>query len=184
MRKFLTSIMVAGIAALVLGAGTWAYFSDTESSTGNTMAAGTLDLKVNGQDDPNIVPFTLSNLKPGDQGVELINLANAGSVRGGLQMTGAVSEAGGNTPEPEPLPDNGELAENVNVEMWVQGAGAPFWTGTLAELVGMFVPGQLILEAGDNKTVELRWNVPGTVGNQIMDDRATLNIGFNLYQIP
>src|SRR3990167_7649784 len=53
-KIFLNLISIFAVAAIAATA-TVAYFSDTETSTGNTFAAGTLDLKVDDQDDPNIV---------------------------------------------------------------------------------------------------------------------------------
>ena len=63
------------------GIGTWAYFQDTETSTGNVFAAGTLDLKT---DDVDGVMQTLyaSNLKPGNNVSGSITLKNSGSVAG------------------------------------------------------------------------------------------------------
>ena len=64
------------------GIGIWAYFSDVETSTGNVLAAGTLDLKT---DDEDGVSQTLlaSNMEPGDTvGPETIILKNIGSVEG------------------------------------------------------------------------------------------------------
>lgn len=49
MNKLLMSIMSIGIAAAFLGAGTFAYFSDIETSLGSTLTAGTVDIKVAGQ---------------------------------------------------------------------------------------------------------------------------------------
>jgi len=46
MRKILTAIFVVGLVATIAGAGIYAYFSDTETSTSNIFTAGTLDLKV------------------------------------------------------------------------------------------------------------------------------------------
>jgi len=51
MKKQLMSIMAIGIAALFLGAGTFAYFSDTETSTGNTFTAGTLAMDIADSDE-------------------------------------------------------------------------------------------------------------------------------------
>lgn len=63
--KILISLMMIGIAGFGIAMGTMAYFSDTETSTGNTMAAGTLDLKLNGYDDPITAPlFRIEDLKP------------------------------------------------------------------------------------------------------------------------
>jgi predicted ribosomally synthesized peptide with SipW-like signal peptide len=44
--KMLAAIFIVGLVATIAGAGIYAYFSDTESSTGNTFTAGTMDLKV------------------------------------------------------------------------------------------------------------------------------------------
>ncbi len=70
-------MLLVGMASI----GTWAYFQDTETSTGNVLAAGTLDLKTNNFDG---VTQTLSaiNLKPGDIVSGSITLRNAGSVAG------------------------------------------------------------------------------------------------------
>jgi predicted ribosomally synthesized peptide with SipW-like signal peptide len=72
MRKILTAIFVVGLVATIAGAGIYAYFSDTETSTGNTFTAGTLDLKVShtGVDpwsDGVTGTWTLANMKHGDE---------------------------------------------------------------------------------------------------------------------
>jgi len=46
-RKILMSVMVIGIAAAMLGAGTFSYFSDTEIAKNNTFTAGTIDISLN-----------------------------------------------------------------------------------------------------------------------------------------
>ena len=63
------------------GIGTWAYFQDTETSTGNVFAAGTLDLKTNDVDGVTQTLYA-SNLKPGDNVSGSITLKNSGSVAG------------------------------------------------------------------------------------------------------
>jgi len=63
------------------GIGTWAYFQDTKTSTGNVFAAGTLDLKTNDVDGVTQTLYA-SNLKPGDSVEGSITLKNTGSVAG------------------------------------------------------------------------------------------------------
>ncbi len=63
------------------GIGTWAYFQDTEASTGNVFAAGTLDLKTNDADGVTQTLYA-SNLKPGNSVSGSITLKNSGSVAG------------------------------------------------------------------------------------------------------
>lgn len=83
MRRILLSLIVLALAGTVAIGATRAYFSDTETSTGNTFTAGTLDLKVNGNDDPVGVTYTLADWKPGDdKNVGPVTLRNAGTVAG------------------------------------------------------------------------------------------------------
>lgn len=92
------------------GIGTWAYFSDVESSTGNTLAAGTLDLKTNDADG---VSQTLlaTNMEPGDTiGPETISLKNAGSVAGStLDLAFTYVESDG-SPNPANMSANATAA--------------------------------------------------------------------------
>ena len=82
MKKILGLTIVAMLLIGMTGIGTFAYFSDTETSTGNTLTAGTLDLKT---DDADGVTQTLfaTNMQPGDNVTsENITLKNSGSVAG------------------------------------------------------------------------------------------------------
>ena len=49
MKKILGLTVVALMVMGLVGGGTWAYFSDVETSTGNTFGAGTLDLTVDSE---------------------------------------------------------------------------------------------------------------------------------------
>ena len=82
MKKILGLTVALLLLSGMTGIGTWAYFSDTETSAGNQMAAGTLDLKT---DDIDGVTQTLfaTKLEPGDSVTsENITLKNSGSVAG------------------------------------------------------------------------------------------------------
>ena len=84
MRNILTSLSVIGIAATIAFGATMSYFSDTETSTGNSLAAGTLDLEIkNGTVWENgvIATWTEEDLKPGDiSEMESVYLKNAGTI--------------------------------------------------------------------------------------------------------
>jgi len=96
MKRIVLSLsMVAAIAVVVVGA-TSAFFSDTETSTGNTFAAGAIDLQIDNESyatDPltgNLALstttswtlrdltlekfFNFSDVKPGDMGEDTISL--------------------------------------------------------------------------------------------------------------
>ncbi|MRN55339.1 TasA family protein [Paenibacillus monticola] len=64
----------AALGLSLIGGGTFAYFSDTTSSTA-TFAAGTLDLNS----DPSVI-VDISNLKPGDTVLKNFKLKNDGTL--------------------------------------------------------------------------------------------------------
>jgi len=63
MKKILVSLSVIGVVAVIAIGATIAYFNDVETSAGNTMTAGTLDLEFKKFYQWNF-PFT--DVKPGD----------------------------------------------------------------------------------------------------------------------
>jgi len=78
-KKILASIFVIGMLALAMGWGTYSWFSDTETSSGNTFTAGTLNL-----DGTDMATFTfgpIGNMAPGDiTGTAVITVKNGGSI--------------------------------------------------------------------------------------------------------
>ncbi len=67
-------IATGALAVSMIGGGTYAYFSDTETSV-NTFAAGTLNLSLNPQEIINV-----QNIKPGDWMNRSFKLKNDGSL--------------------------------------------------------------------------------------------------------
>jgi len=91
MKKTIISLAIIGVVATIAIGGTIAYFSDTETSTGNTFTAGAIDLKVdnesyyNGERNEDLtwepkdlgegdLFFYYQDLKPGDWGEDTISL--------------------------------------------------------------------------------------------------------------
>jgi predicted ribosomally synthesized peptide with SipW-like signal peptide len=88
-KKILISLSVIGaVAAIVIG-GTVAYFNDTETSTGNTFTAGSLDLTIDNTSyyngvlndettweyqEPIGLFFNFQDMKPGDWGEDTISV--------------------------------------------------------------------------------------------------------------
>ncbi|WP_336036684.1 SipW-dependent-type signal peptide-containing protein [Halobacterium yunchengense] len=183
-RRVLAGLGGVGLASAAAGLGTSAYLNDTESFEGNSITAGTLDLKVDWQQtytgpdgrvpvnaypdhdddgwqstsdtneyapgepltlecsqlesgselDEDVFesperstpgPITdqdhlvdLGDVKPGDEGEVTFSLHLCDNP-GFVWMTlNNIEEGPGDTPEPEPTPDEGELAENLYVEIW------------------------------------------------------------------
>jgi predicted ribosomally synthesized peptide with SipW-like signal peptide len=85
MKKILGLTLAALMVMGLVGGGTWAYFSDPETSPNNVLTAGTLDLTIGGGNDPlNIL--TVSAAQPGDTGGNSTTLQNAGSATGNLTI--------------------------------------------------------------------------------------------------
>ena len=86
MKKILISSSIIAVAAAVVIGATTAYFSDTETSTGNTFTAGTLDLKLwDGDSWENGVSGTvvIGNMAPGvPSGNFNVYIRNFGSMPG------------------------------------------------------------------------------------------------------
>ena len=73
-KKLGAGIISAVLGLTLVGGGTFAYFSDTET-TNNTFAAGTLDLAVN----PTQI-IEVDNIKPGDSMIRDFELQNNGTL--------------------------------------------------------------------------------------------------------
>jgi len=145
MKKILISLsIVAVVAAIAIGA-TTAFFSDTETSTGNTFTAGAIDLKIdskatyNGQqvgaatwELKDLVPtadkfFNFSDVKPGDKGENTISLhvtnndawgcVNIIPTKNDDVSSNEPELAAGDTPNTDSIFD-GELAQNMQFKIW------------------------------------------------------------------
>ena len=60
MKRILGLTIAFMLLTGMTGIGTWAYFSDVETSTGNVLAAGTLDLKTDDEDGVSQTLFVLN----------------------------------------------------------------------------------------------------------------------------
>jgi predicted ribosomally synthesized peptide with SipW-like signal peptide len=85
MKKILLSILTIGLMASVVFGATRAFFSDTETSVGNTFTAGTIDLKMNDENPRVSAIFTFEDMKPSeDMAPIVIKLKNVGQNNGYL----------------------------------------------------------------------------------------------------
>jgi len=87
-ESLIISVLCIGLVAMTVGAGTLAYFIDTETSISNSFTAGTLDLKVSDTDEASgdgvSATWIMNNMKPGDTDVGpfAVTLRNSGSIAG------------------------------------------------------------------------------------------------------
>jgi len=94
-RRALAALGVIGAGSAAAGAGTFALFSDTESSGPNSITAGTLDLQLDPDGSGASTSITLSNIKPTDSGYIAIELGNSGNVNGNITSVNVGDVSGG-----------------------------------------------------------------------------------------
>jgi predicted ribosomally synthesized peptide with SipW-like signal peptide len=181
--------------ALAIGWGTYAYFSDTEKSSGNVFTAGTLDLQIDGG-DTNVIKFTVNNFRPGNQPIGTYALKNAGSIDGYLDLFGinvTDNENGRTEPEIEAgdtTDDVGELSSLIGLTMFIDQDGNG-WYGTgdvyifngimhdIASGYNLNLP----IPAGSTKYITIQINWWSTANDNLaQSDSVVLDIGFRLDQ--
>jgi predicted ribosomally synthesized peptide with SipW-like signal peptide len=178
--------MTIGLVASVIGVGTYAFFSDTETSTGNSMAAGVLDLKVaqgnDWVDNPGIL-VTIADMKPSkivlSDPIYLQIVDNPGKV---WKMVTAVSCETNGQPEPELekgdttnyLPNVTEFAMEVNDGGWSTPVLMPTMLDQWMSL-GRF-------EKLTPIKVEQSFHMVSTAGNEYQSDKCTFNETFLVTQ--
>jgi predicted ribosomally synthesized peptide with SipW-like signal peptide len=126
MKKILVSIIIIAVMCAAIGSGVHAYFSDTETATGNTFTAGTLNLQV-GSADPCTEHISLSGMKPNTSGNAASWLTtNIGTIDGTLDITLSTitnNENGVNDVEiaagESPSNTVGELGQLLKIAFWM-----------------------------------------------------------------
>ena len=182
-RKVGMGIMSAALGLTLVAGGTYAYFSDSQT-TNNTFAAGTLDLSVN----PTTI-VDVGELKPGDSVIRDFELHNDGSLdieRVVLETDYTVIDAEGDNTE--------DFGEHIQVEFLYNASKMDevIFETTLAALKDMspeavneniFYPllGEKGLEAGgeaDDLVVKFNFLDNGENQNQFQGDSLELEWTF------
>lgn len=201
MKKILFSISIIAAAAAVITGGTLAFFSDTETSTGNTFTAGTLDLNLDGG-NINVVKFTVINAYPGQSGTGYWTIKNVGSLDGfvDIQPILVTNDENGCGSDSETAVDAdcatggsaGELSANMNVELFVDfdhdgvldsGDGdVDIYPSGLLSAIGAGFDSNVALNAGAWKYISMNWSVLSGATNNIQSDKVTVDLTFELGQ--
>jgi len=148
MKKILLSLLTVSAVAAVAFFGTRAFFSDTETSTGNTFTAGAVDLKIDSKcsyngassaqcgtwDEKDLLSekfFNFADTKPGDYGENTISLHVIDNpAHACLYIENMVdAENGINEPESavDTTSDKGELSSELHFFAWGDTNGDNVW---------------------------------------------------------
>jgi len=172
------------------GVGTWAYFSDTETSTNNQLTAGTLDLKTN-DDDGVAQTLYATNMKPGDTvGPATIQLRNTGSVDGStLDIAFSYVESDGS---PNAVNKSADATAAVMEVTTLNYGGSSLLTSVndensngykdIQDLKNADLTGQSGLNASATKNFEIAVQLRSETGNDFQADGITVTMTFILNQ--
>lgn len=179
------SLFVVGAIGAGVVLATNAFFSDTETSVGNTFTAGRLDLKVNGQDNPSAV-VSFNDLKPGDN--ILVNkdlYVDFNPAKIWLHVTDLQATQGAQT-EPEIVEENGvpkfDIQNYITYDLKLSSPSATtiidFNNGVLLpDAVSCWIPIGLIPGA-THVTMEQSFHFDPTVTNWAQGDVLTFTEEF------
>lgn len=191
-KSLITIVAVLAIAASATGA----YLSDSVTSNGNTFAAGTLALNVDGSHS-NSVKFNVANLRPGNQPIGTWEVSNVGSLNGYLDLENiVVTNAGGTYTDVEGVagdPTNqGNLGDLLSVTLFVDNNGdgwfsvgdQTIYSGAPNGLAASYDQNLLINSGNHNHiTLQVNWfSHPGTLDNTGQGDTMQLDLAFELAQ--
>jgi len=150
MKKILGLTVAAMLVMGLVGGGTWAFFSDPETSTGNTLSAGTLDLQVD-SGDVTVNTLNVTAAYPGDSGSGSTTLDNVGSLAAELDIAfGSVTntESVGSTEYESDVIGGGGVGE--------LGAQATFAFYVDVDQSGTWTAGDIGLSANSTGTLYLQ----------------------------
>jgi predicted ribosomally synthesized peptide with SipW-like signal peptide len=165
MKKILGLTVAALMVMGLVGGGTWAYFSDTETSTGNVLTAGTLDLEIGGTGV--ILEAALADVKPGDgdptANRDSVTLTNTGSIAGELDISIPTAnfvnaDNGQEEPENDQSDDSttGDLGSQAKMVLWIDAnENDTFDAGDVELNASGGVGTANAYDAGTNSTLDL-----------------------------
>jgi predicted ribosomally synthesized peptide with SipW-like signal peptide len=203
MKKIIGLTISAILLLALVAGGTYAYFSDTETSNDNTFTAGTLDLvnvisgtgaesTVTEQADGLNDKVVFSLVEPGSSGTITWTLTDIGNVAGTLTIASTLTFGqGGDPTEPEAVAEDGTpVGLDTKLMVWLTRDGTDILgaTGGYVAISGL----EAILDAESRTMVAsptstpivyvLHWQIDTTTGNEIQGDTAEIDITFTLTQ--
>ncbi|ELZ86119.1 hypothetical protein C453_09888 [Haloferax elongans ATCC BAA-1513] len=200
-RKVLGGLAVIGVASATAGAGTIAALNDTETSNGNSIYAGTLDLKIGSPGsfgDSNVTLLDAQGIVPGQSGSGMVHLKNDNSSSTGgavdVRITDVNARENGRTEMEREAGDtdsDSELPEYLKVRMYFEDLA----TGDRTYLGDdVFRKASNRLQSGKTFAVHypltpsekvkfvLEWQLPASAPSTIMTDTISVDFAFDMMQ--
>lgn len=170
------------------GIGTWAFFSDVETSTGNELTAGSLDLKTDDVDGVTGT-LTLANMKPGDSASGSITLKNTGSINGStLDIEFSYVESDGSPNVVNMNADETAAVMEVTVlnydgsSLLGSVSDGPNGYKDIEDLKNTDLTGQSGIDVSEEKAFEITVQLVTSTGNDFQADGIDITMTFTLNQ--
>jgi predicted ribosomally synthesized peptide with SipW-like signal peptide len=190
-KKILASIFIIGMLAFGLGWGTYSYFSDTETSTGNVFTAGTINIDVTGNGYTWSGGAKLLDMKPCQTGYITFNITNVGTnpVNVWKHIKNVVC-SGGNHPESEEAEDPSDtknwlppwILYDLSVKVYDANNKLIWWqviipedAVTVEDIRCHDIPLGMI-PVGDHMMVTQSYHMKAETGNWAQGDQMTFDI--------
>ncbi|MDD5099284.1 MAG: TasA family protein [Candidatus Colwellbacteria bacterium] len=189
------ALLIAAI--LMISVSAFGYFSDKETSNGNTFTAGSINLRIDGG-DTNVVKFTASNMKADWQSCGRWELKNDGTLPGYVnikKITVSDSENGLLEPEIEfgdDTADEGELSSLVSVKLFSSTNDSVWWEADDHQIYSGFCEGlgssynnlNILLQPGEKIYIvaQFNWWSNGDADSTGMSDGMEIDLEFKITQ--
>jgi predicted ribosomally synthesized peptide with SipW-like signal peptide len=193
MKSIIKSLLVITAVAAVAGGATYAYFSSQATVLGSTFSAGTMDIKVDANPNPDFqqwessftVPsdYFVKNLYPGypakgEHNWQVLDIKNDSTVDGNATIKFDVTSW-----------STSAMGDDLNFTVYYDGENNGFGdnptaiaSGSLAEW-NHNVYSLGVLSANKIASVKIVWSVPASAGNEIQGASVILDTTFGLDQV-
>ena len=207
MKKILINIFAIAAVAAAAGIGSWAMWSDTETSSGNQIVAGYLNLTM----DPTTI--SIKNAYPGLSGDKVIDVTNDSTVRADLAVSAinmtdyengcveperdveeSAEDCAGTVGSRNDGANKGELSKHVYVQFYISTDNGLNYEEvgpeiTLEQLSHMETPIPVgTMDADSTYKIKMHWRVENsdepTADNIYMTDAVVADITAILTQSP
>jgi predicted ribosomally synthesized peptide with SipW-like signal peptide len=168
--KKLLLVFLAMATCLGLLFTSFSYFSDTEASTNNNFRVGTWAVDVEGSG--NSASYVFQSLASGDNGTKTFNVTNTGTVSAYVDMSVGILENG-----------TGHLGQYLMAHLYVSGGADIYGDAPIENSTGIYNV-NLLLAAGESKSVFLDWQVSDGYSPFDINDKVVFTISFTIQPTP
>jgi predicted ribosomally synthesized peptide with SipW-like signal peptide len=169
--KILLSLsVIAAVAAIVIG-GTYAYFTFTQTSTGNTFTAATMTMRLNTFDTPTVGPaLKAKNMYPGSFAQSAAIIFNTGEVAFNPEIRLANAD------------DPSGMANYLYLEIWTNGK---LWYRDWIKNFPGYTSGKIVLDTiqpGGQQVVAFRLIMVENAPNDLQGKEYSVNVVVTAHQ--